>query len=76
MDDRRNPAHPRHRELMLPCCSSVRKAVDCAALGDMIDPATLPASVRREGGGWIGRRYVCSGTHKDGTSGFKLTEIR
>ena len=22
MDDRRNPKHPRHRELMLPCCSA------------------------------------------------------
>ncbi len=50
--------------------------MSAAAIGDMLDPSSVPADVRQRGGGWIGNRDVCDGAHKDGTVGWKLTEIR
>jgi hypothetical protein len=35
-DDRRNPQHPRHRELMLPCCSHDRHDPQFFGIGDML----------------------------------------
>jgi hypothetical protein len=57
-----------------------------AKCGDMIDESSLPASIVKEGGGWVKvqsatpaivwHKYVCRGCHKDGSWGFKCTEIR
>ena len=62
------------------CMSCVRKntlmQIQHAKVGDMIDPNSLPEKIRSAGGGWVENRYVCIGAHKDGTTGWKLLEIR
>ena len=45
--------------------------------GDNIDPETIPESIRAAGGGWVeGRRYICSGCHRDGYFGWRCLERR
>jgi len=58
------------------------KSLNEAQVGDMVDEASLPESVRKRGGGWVivqgraGDFYVCTGCHSDGKVGFRLKEIR
>lgn len=56
--------------------SEALKSAHEANAGDMVDPATLPANVVREGGGWVGRRYFTTGAHKDGMWGWRCIEVR
>ena len=45
-----------------------------AQVGDMVNPNSLPPQI--VGGGWVGRKYVCRGAHKDGRYGWQCKEIR
>lgn len=56
-----------------------------ATVGTILPESVLPASITSAGGGWFSvdlggwrkaQVYVCRGWHKDGTSGFKVLEIR
>lgn len=58
------------------CHESKPVAVDEAKVGDMVAEESLPESVRKEGGGWVGARYVCWGAHKDGRHGWQCIEVR
>jgi hypothetical protein len=56
-----------------------------ATIGKDVMSDVVAATILRQGGGWFaadlgGWRtcsvYVCTGCHKDGTSGWKVTEVR
>jgi hypothetical protein len=51
-------------------------SIEQAKVGDMVDPATLPVDIVKEGGGWVGLKYVVDGCHKSGQRGFRCAEVR